>query len=90
MTDTPTARVATALLREVPLANMSEYVSKMTAADACGTGCGAGCGNNCRHTLDHAGAVLTEDDLKAGQADKAALLSEVSKQAAVHVQSLAS
>jgi len=73
---------ASAILREVPLARLDEYLAAMSAGDlgplslgeACGNGCGSGCGNNCIRPIDQLGhTALTLEQLSTIVKDRYAL-----------------
>ncbi len=58
---------AGAIIREVPLGSLGNFVSnlgdELAMGNACGQGCGSGCGGNCITTIDpygHAGLTLTQ------------------------------
>lgn len=77
-----TTKVAQAMLREIPVAQISSAVGKFNpgkGADGIGTGCGGGCGGGCSDanhgvTFDKFGhSGITAAQLTAAHADPAAL-----------------
>jgi hypothetical protein len=85
-----TTKVAQAMLREIPVSQISAAVGRFNpgaAADASGTGCGGGCGGGCSAThgpsFDHFGhSGITAAELKAAHADPVALKAALRTEAA--------
>jgi hypothetical protein len=86
-TDNPFALFAGAIVREVPLGRIADYLSALgklgpiAFGDSCGNGCGNGCGNNCLRPIDPYGYTeLTLQQLNAIVADKTSLRRELTTQ----------
>lgn len=86
-----TTKVAQAMLREIPVAQINAAVGKFNPgsaiADASGTGCGGGCGGGCSAAhgvsfdqFGHSG--ITAAELKAAHADPVALKAALRTEAA--------
>jgi hypothetical protein len=82
--DPPLARFSKAILREIPLAQVGGYLSRIGSlgplafGNACGNGCGSGCGNNCLSAVDVSGYTeLTLQQLNEIAADRAGLRNAV-------------
>lgn len=80
----PFTRFSKAIVREIPLTKISQYLSQVGSfgsaaiGDHCGNGCGSGCGNNCLSAVDQAGYTeLTLQQLNSIAADKTRLRGEV-------------
>ncbi len=83
--DKALATYAGAIIREIPLGSLVNFVSnlgdELAMGNACGQGCGSGCGGNCLSTIDelgHTGLSLTQ--LNAIVKDKLELRKEVVNQ----------
>lgn len=79
---------ASAILREVPLAQLGNYLEAigkgggpLSLGEACGNGCGSGCGNNCLRPIDELGHTgLSLDQLNEVVANQAGLRSALGEE----------
>jgi len=84
-----------AVLREVPLAQLSSYLNHLgkggpvAIGDACGNGCGSGCGNSCARAIDPLGYTeLSLSQLNTIVSNRVGLQKELAKQIHTFTQKL--
>jgi len=84
MTDNKRTVYAAAILREVPVAQLSHMIAELQKPGglaANGNGCGNSCGNGCARSFDKFGHVeLTEAEINHFRGDPAALRKELATQ----------
>jgi hypothetical protein len=73
---------AKAVLKEVPLTDLQDFIRNLGNPVANGNGCGNACGNNCVRTIEQFAniAKLPVEQLNAIVSDKTGLQKEIGKQ----------